>query len=64
VFHVAARIVALANPSEVLVSGTLTRLAAGSALRFHERGRRTLHGLPGRWPVYGVTADAAEPSAT
>jgi len=56
VFHVAARIVALAQPGEVLVSGTVSHLAGGGALRFHERGRRTLHGLPGRWPVYAVTA--------
>jgi len=62
VFHVAARIVTLAHPGEVLVSDTLTHLADGSALRFHERGRRTLHGLPGRWPVYGVTADGAMPA--
>jgi class 3 adenylate cyclase len=62
VFHVAARIVALAHPGEVLVSGTLTHLATGSALRFHERGRRTLHGLPGRWSVYGVTADVTAPA--
>jgi class 3 adenylate cyclase len=61
VFHVAARIVALAHPGEVLVSGTLTHLAGGCTLHFHERGRRTLHGLPGRWPVYGVTAGATAP---
>ena len=60
VFHVAARIVALAQPGEVLVSGTLTHFAGGCALRFHERGRRTLHGLPGRWPVYAVTAAGTE----
>jgi class 3 adenylate cyclase len=64
VFHVAARIVALAQPGEVLVSDALIHLASGSTLRFHERGRRTLHGLPGRWPVYGVTAAATQPPAT
>jgi class 3 adenylate cyclase len=57
VFHVAARVVHLAAPGEVLVSETLRQLAAGSTLQFRARGRRTLRGLPGLWPVYGVIED-------
>jgi class 3 adenylate cyclase len=56
VFHVAARVVHLAAPGEVLVSETLKQLAAGSTLRFRARGRRTLRGLQGLWPIYGVIA--------
>ena len=62
VFHVAARVVHLAAPGEVLVSETLTRLVTGSAVRFRKRGRRTLRGLPGIWPIYRVTRDDDEPT--
>jgi class 3 adenylate cyclase len=61
VFHVAARVVALAAPGEVLVSETLTQLAAGSALRFAKRGRRTLRGFPGAWTLYGATVTPDAP---
>ena len=57
VFHVAERVVHLAAPGEVLVSETLKHLAAGSRLHFRARGRRTLRGLRGLWPIYGVVAD-------
>jgi class 3 adenylate cyclase/alpha-beta hydrolase superfamily lysophospholipase len=50
--HVGARIAALAGPSEVLVSGTVTDLVAGSELRFHERDPATLKGIPGERRVY------------
>jgi class 3 adenylate cyclase len=43
--HVAARIVALARPGEVLVSDTVKDLVAGSSLPFADRGRRKLRGL-------------------
>jgi class 3 adenylate cyclase len=57
VFHVAARVVHLAAPGEVLVSETLKQLAAGSALHFRLRGRRALRGFRGLWPIYGVIDD-------
>ena len=61
VFHVAARVLHLAAPGEVLVSETLKQLTAGSTLHFRARGRRTLRGLQGLWPIFGVTdgGDAA-----
>lgn len=43
--HIAARISALAAPSEVLVSRTVMDLVAGSGLRFSERGNHSLKGL-------------------
>jgi len=43
--HIAARVAALAGPSEVLVSRTVRDLVAGSGIQFVERGRYPLHGL-------------------
>ena len=43
--HVAARVVALARPSECLVTRTVKDLVAGAEIRFTERGRHDLKGL-------------------
>lgn len=56
VFHVGARIVAAAEPGEVLVSPAVRDLVLGSGLVFAERGRRGLKGLPGEWALYAVAA--------
>lgn len=45
--HIAARIGALSNPGEVLVSSTVAELVVGSGLSFEERGSHTLKGVPG-----------------
>src|SRR5262245_8370745 len=60
VFHVAARVMHVAAPGEVLVSETLTRLVTGSSVRFQRRGRHALRGLPGEWPVYRVADDGGD----
>ena len=52
--HVAARIAALANPGEVLVSRTVKELASGSGLEFASRGNFELKGVPGDWPLFQV----------
>ncbi len=52
--HLAARIMAAAGPSEVLVSGTLTDLVVGSGIEFGDRGLHELKGIPGRWHLYSV----------
>jgi class 3 adenylate cyclase len=52
--HVAARIVALASPGEVLVSQTVRDLAAGSGLRFAGRGAHALRGVEGEWNLFAV----------
>jgi len=54
--NVAARIAALAEPSEILVSQTVKDLVAGSGLRFHDRGGRELKGIEGAWHLYAVSA--------
>jgi pimeloyl-ACP methyl ester carboxylesterase len=54
--HTAARIVAMAAPRETLVSSTVHDLVAGSGLRFADRGRHALRGLPARMHLYSVLA--------
>jgi class 3 adenylate cyclase len=50
--HVGARIMALAQPDEVLVSRTVRDLTAGSGLSFDDRGEHVLKGIPDLWQVY------------
>jgi pimeloyl-ACP methyl ester carboxylesterase/class 3 adenylate cyclase len=54
--HIGARIMAEADPGEVLVSGTVKDLVVGSGLDFADRGTRSLKGVPGSWPVFAVVA--------
>ena len=49
-----ARIAALADAGEVLVSQTVKDLVAGSDLRFGDRGDHELKGVPGTWRVFAV----------
>jgi class 3 adenylate cyclase len=51
---IGARISAEADSGEVLVSGTVRDLVAGSGLEFSDRGQRDLKGVPGQWPLYAV----------
>lgn len=50
--HIGARVASLANAGEVLVSGTVKDLVAGSGLRFDERGTYPLKGIPGEWRIF------------
>lgn len=52
--HIAARIMALASPDEVLVSASVPPLVLGSGLRFTDRGTHALKGIPDEWPVFAV----------
>ena len=52
--HVAARVAALADPDEVLVSSTVRDLVIGSGTAFADRGSRVLKGVPGRWRLYAA----------
>jgi class 3 adenylate cyclase len=52
--HIGARVAALAGAGEVLVSGTVKDLVAGSGLRFDDRGSQSLKGVPGEWRVFAV----------
>jgi class 3 adenylate cyclase len=56
---VGARVAALAEEGEVLVSGTVKDLVAGSGIEFQGRGVHELRGL-GEWSVYAVRPSAAD----
>lgn len=52
--HIAARIAALAEASEVRVSGTVKDLVAGSGIAFSARGEHELKGVPDRWRLFAI----------
>ena len=52
---VGARVAARAGVGEVLVSGTVKDLVAGSGIVFDDRGLSELKGI-GEWPLYAVAA--------
>jgi class 3 adenylate cyclase len=53
--NIGARVAAEADGGEVLVTGTVKDLVAGSEIRFESRGPRELKGV-GEWPLFAVTA--------
>jgi pimeloyl-ACP methyl ester carboxylesterase/class 3 adenylate cyclase len=53
--HIAARIMALANGGEILVSRTVRDLAIGSKLAFEARGSHTLKGVSDTWDLFAVS---------
>jgi class 3 adenylate cyclase len=57
--HVGARLSTLAKPGEVLVTGTVKDLVAGSGISFEARGEHDLKGVPGRWNVHAVHGETA-----
>jgi pimeloyl-ACP methyl ester carboxylesterase len=52
--HIAARVAALAEGGEVLVSQTVKDLVAGSGFKFEDRGEHVLKGVPEHWRVLAV----------
>jgi class 3 adenylate cyclase/pimeloyl-ACP methyl ester carboxylesterase len=54
--HIAARVLAYADPGELIVSGTVKDLVVGSGIAFEDRGERQLRGVPGRWHLWSVAA--------
>jgi pimeloyl-ACP methyl ester carboxylesterase len=63
--HLAARVMASAGSSEVVVSSTVRDLVAGSGLVFADRGVHTLKGVPGEWRLFtvGETAQGGIPES-
>jgi pimeloyl-ACP methyl ester carboxylesterase len=53
--HIAARLMGLASPGELIVSSVVRDLSVGSGLNFEDRGSHELKGVPGEWRVYSVT---------
>jgi class 3 adenylate cyclase len=54
--HFAARVMAAAGPGEVLVSGTVHDLVAGSDYVLEDRGAHALKGIDGTWRLFAVRA--------
>jgi class 3 adenylate cyclase len=54
--HFAARVMAAAAPGEVLVSGTVHDLVAGSDHVLEDRGAHALKGIGGEWRLFAVRA--------
>jgi len=52
--HIAARVRALAVAGEILVSGMVRDLVAGSGIEFEDRGEHELRGVPGSWKLFAV----------
>jgi class 3 adenylate cyclase/pimeloyl-ACP methyl ester carboxylesterase len=52
---IAKRVCDLAPPGEVLVSGAIPPLVAGSGHVFEDRGDHEIKGVPGTWRLFAVT---------
>ncbi len=52
--HIGARVAALAEAGEVLVSNTVKDLVAGSGLSFADRGMHALKGVSGEWHIFSA----------
>ena len=50
--HLASRVMGLAGPGEVLVSGTVFGTVVGGPFTFADRGLHELKGVPDRWPLF------------
>jgi class 3 adenylate cyclase len=50
--HTGARVMAMAAPGTVLVTGTVKDLVAGSGIEFKNFGSHELKGLPGEWRLF------------
>ncbi|MGO9343968.1 MAG: adenylate/guanylate cyclase domain-containing protein [Acidimicrobiales bacterium] len=62
--HIAARIMSLAVPGEILVSSSLRDLVVGSGIGFDERGSHELKDVPGQWQLLAVDPQGAHPGTT
>ena len=52
--HIAARVMGLARPNEVLVSSTVKDLVAGAEIRFEDRRVQSLRVVPGQWHLFAA----------
>jgi class 3 adenylate cyclase len=52
--HIGARVAAMAQSDEVLVSSTVKDLVVGSGIEFQDRGAHQLRGVPGEWRLHAV----------
>jgi pimeloyl-ACP methyl ester carboxylesterase/class 3 adenylate cyclase len=52
--NIGSRVADLAGPNQVWVSRTVKDLTSGSGLRFLDRGRHALKGVPDEWDLYSL----------
>jgi pimeloyl-ACP methyl ester carboxylesterase len=52
--HIGARVAALGNGGDVLVSSSVPPLVVGSGIQFSDRGPHELKGVPGSWQIFAV----------
>ena len=52
--HLTARIMAVANAGEIMVSRTVRDLVVGSTIQFRDRGSHSLKGIEGEWQLYAL----------
>jgi class 3 adenylate cyclase len=52
--HIAARVQALADDGEIIVTSTVRDLVAGSGLRFSDRDTHPLKGIDGDWHLFSL----------
>jgi class 3 adenylate cyclase len=52
--NIAARVMACAQPGELLVSAAVPPVVSGSAFEFADRGEHDLKGVPGPWHLYAL----------
>jgi class 3 adenylate cyclase len=55
--HIGARIAALAQAGEVLVSSTVKELVNGSGISFQDRGTHLLKGVPAEWKLFAPVGE-------
>ncbi len=53
--HIAARVMDIAGPGEVLVSSTVKDITAGAGIEFEQRGTHTLKGVPDQWQLFSAS---------
>jgi class 3 adenylate cyclase len=58
--HIAARVIAIATPGEILASSTVKDLVTGSGVKFTDRGVHDLKGVPGAWRLFAVEGTRPE----
>lgn len=54
--HIAARVMAAANPDEILISDAVRDAASGGDAQLSDRGPHELKGVPGEWQLFALEA--------
>ena len=58
--HAASRVLALAQPGQIYVTGIVHDVVAGSDITFADKGTHELRGVPGEWRVFAVEETARD----